>query len=257
MPEGDQRNPNHTDSEAQETYVPKSNLVQLIEQVLALLEPQLESEGYELLDVRIFQGGGRFQVRIYVDLSEGGISLDRCTQAARTIGMLLEEADLFPGQYVIEVSSPGIRRPLRKAEHFLAAVGKKVELKLHPGGVQGRVRGTVTGVEDSTVMVQPPQQAGVEGEAEIMAIELAQIAEGNLDPDFDAKAIINADRRRKKEERRTERQEKSRQKRKKSRPKAGKTPPGLKGKKQAAPDQTDPGQLDVTDESSSDPSAED
>ena len=86
---------------------------QVAAQVITLLESELATAGYELLDVRIFRGGGRVQVRLYVDVPGGGITLDQCAKASRTAGMLLEEADLFAGPYVIEVSSPGIRRPLR------------------------------------------------------------------------------------------------------------------------------------------------
>lgn len=203
---------------------PKSGSMvpRLVGQVIRLLEAELAEDGFELLDVRIFQGGGRFQVRIYVDLPEGGITLDRCTQAARTVNMLLEDADLFPGQYVIEVSSPGIRRPLRTIPHFESAIGQKVELKLKPGGDRSRIRGVLLGVEATTLVVMPPPQADSDKEPEALRVELDSVAEGNLDADFDAQALINADRRRRKEDKREERREKAKKARK-SRPKAGKT----------------------------------
>ena len=208
-------------------------IAQLIGQVIQLLDSDLTSAGFELLDVRIFQGGGRFQVRIYVDLAEGGITLDRCTQAARTAGMLLEEADLFPGQYVIEVSSPGIRRPLRKLSHFESATGQKIDLKLKRGSGRSRVRGTLLAVEGQALVVQPvgssgqktDQEPAGEEEVETLRLELDSIAEANLDPEFDAKALINADRRKRKDDRRLKRQEKAKKGRK-SRPKAGKIKPG-------------------------------
>ena len=62
--------------------------------IIALLEAELAAAGYELVDVRIFRGGGRLQVRVYLDTAAGGITLDQCAQASRTVGMLLEEADL-------------------------------------------------------------------------------------------------------------------------------------------------------------------
>ena len=82
----------------------------LARRVLTLLEEDLAADGFEVLDVRVYLGGGRYQVRIYVDTAEG-IDLSGCARASRTAGMLLEEADPFPGPYVIEVSSPGVRRP--------------------------------------------------------------------------------------------------------------------------------------------------
>lgn len=198
----------------------RSTTAELAGQVLRLLEPELTADGFELLDVRIFQGGGRFQVRVYVDLEEGGITLDRCTQAARTVNMLLEEADLFPGQYVIEVSSPGIRRPLRTPSHFTSAVGQKVELKLKSGQERTRLRGLLQEVQGSVLHIVPAAPKDAEQEPEPVAVDLDQVAEANLDPEFDAKALINADRRRRKEDRRAERQARKKKGRK-VRPKSG------------------------------------
>lgn len=201
-----------------------STTAQLAGKVLHLLEDELIRLGFELLDVRIFQGGGRFQVRIYVDLPGGGITLDRCTQAARSASMLLEEADLFPGQYVIEVSSPGIRRPLRKREHFEAAVGEKVDLKFKPGGERSRLRGTLVEVKEETLIVAPVAAAEAEDKPAPVDVALESLAEANLDPEFDAQALINADRRKRKEDRREIRRAKAGKKRK-GRPKAGKNTP--------------------------------
>ena len=189
-------------------------------QVIDLLEAELATGGYDLLDVRVFQGGGRFQIRIFVDLLEtgddtdGGVSMDRVARASRTAGMLLEEADIFAGQYVIEVSSPGIRRPLRKPEHYRRAIGEKVDLKVSGSS---RVRGILQELDGDELVVLP---AATEEAAEPTAvrIKLDRIVEGNLDPEFDVQAIINADRRQRKDTKRRARQEKAGRK-KKSRPK--------------------------------------
>ena len=199
---------------------------QVAARVIELLEKELAADGFDLLDVRVFQGGGRFQVRVYVDVPGGGIDLGQCTQASRTVGMLLEEADLFTGQYVIEVSSPGVRRPLRKLEHFQAAVGQPVDLKLLPGPGPSRLRGTLQGIEGRELVVVRETPAEPEGEAQEppatadeQRVSIDRIREGNLDPEFDAQALINADRRRKREEKRAERREK-RGKGRKSRPRS-------------------------------------
>lgn len=218
----------------------RGDLKQMAAQVLDLLDPELSRDGFEILDVRVFQGGGRFQVRIYVDLyPDGGITLDECTRAGRTVNMLMEEADLFSGQYVLEVSSPGIRRPLRLPRHFEAAVGQKVDLKLKPAGSRKRLRGLLEAFDGETLQIQPrsgfaadelgsaanelgsaADETGAEDRPEdgsLRQVKLADLYEANLDPEFDAKALIHAARRQKKEERRTQR---SMRKKKKSRPKA-------------------------------------
>ncbi len=202
---------------------------QIARRVIDLLEADLVASGFDLLDVRVFQGGGRFQIRIFVDLIENrdsaldeaagnGVSMDQVAKAGRTANMLLEEADLFAGQYVIEVSSPGIRRPLRKPEHYRRALGEKIDLKV---AGSSRVRGVLQELDgDELVILSPVSDApdNKDGEAEATRVKLDRVLEGNLDPDFDAQAIINADRRERKETKRRDRLEKTGRK-KKGRPK--------------------------------------
>jgi len=201
----------------------RADLKQMAARIIDLLESELAAADFDLLDVRIFQGGGRFQLRIYVDLKEGDISLGQVASAARTVGMLLEEADPFPGQYVIEVSSPGIRRPLRKLKHYQAVVGQKVDLKVMGPGSR-RVRGILRELDGDMLLVAvtPGDQAEPEETPEEIKVPLRKVLEGNLDPEFDAQALINADRRRRKDEKRTKRQAKK--KVRKMRPKAKKKP---------------------------------
>ena len=202
------------------------DLKQMAARIIDLLEPDLATDGFDLLDIRVFQGGGRLQLRIFVDLLEGGISLDQVASASRTVGMLLEEADPFPGQYVIEVSSPGIRRPLRKLEHYQAAVGQRVDLKV-PGPGSSRVRGVLLAAEGDLLVVQTEKQGPEETEGTVMEevrVAVGRIQEGNLDPDFDVQALINADRRQRKEAKRVLREEKKQAKKgaRKSRPRGPK-----------------------------------
>ena len=197
----------------------RPDVKQIAAKVIDLLEPDLSAGGFDLLDIRVFQGGGRFQIRIYVDLSgaaddeDGGITLDQVAKASRTAGMLLEEADLFADQYVIEVSSPGIRRPLRKPEHFRRAIGEKIDLKVTGSS---RLRGVLLELDGDDLVVKPPTPAEGEEPAPVR-VPLSQVAEANLDPDFDVQAIINADRRERKDVKRRERLD--RPERKKGRPK--------------------------------------
>jgi len=197
------------------------DLKQMAARIIDLLESELAADGFDLLDIRLFRGGGRIQLRIYVDLLDGSISLDQVASAARTVSMLLEEADPFPGHYVIEVSSPGIRRPLRKIGHFQAVVGQRVDLKVAGRGAP-RVRGVLQEMDGEllVVLTGPPDQEESTVENEIPApvkVRMNRILEANLDPDFDAQALINADRRRRKDEKRTKRLAKK--KVRKSRPK--------------------------------------
>ncbi len=200
------------------------DLGQTARQIVSLLEPELATEGYDLLDVRIYQGGGRVQVRIYVDLlvdeDGSGINMKQVAKASRTANMLLEEADLFLGNYIVEVSSPGIRRPLRKPAHFEAVLGQKVEITMW--GKSRRIKGVLQKVENGKVVVALGTPASSEGEyaEETVILTIERMYEANLDLDFDAQALINADRRQRKDEKRQKRQEK--QGKRRGRPKAPK-----------------------------------
>lgn len=197
---------------------------QLGRQVIDLLETELLNDGFDLLDVRVFQGGGRTQIRIYIDLVDGGIAMGECAKASRNIGMLLEEADIVPGRYVLEVSSPGIRRPLRKAQHFQAVVGQNVDLKVTRNRMAKKVKGLLQAADEARLVVVPEKEPDAPDEAPAtVTVALRDVLEASLDPEFDAQAIINAERRERKDSRRQARAER---KPKKSRPKASKKAPG-------------------------------
>ncbi len=176
-------------------------------EIISLLEDELSAAGFDLLDVRLFRGGGRLQVRVYVD-TPAGIDLDGCARASRTIDMVLEEADLIRERYVIEVSSPGIRRPLRKPDHFIAHRGQMVDVITGSTIAPRKLRGELVDVTPENIRILPRAPAGDEG-VPVMALNLPyeEILEANLDADFDAQALIQADRKRRKEQRRSERRQ--------------------------------------------------
>ena len=193
-------------------------------EVIELVEGELTDRGFQLLDVRVFRGGGRITLRIFVDTLAGGITMDEVATASRSIGMLLEEADRISEPYVLEVSSPGVRRPLRTREHYLAVVGQRIEVKVSVPDGKKRLRGTLLSVGPNSLTIRPVPRTemtvpGEAGEAEAAApttppverepvtIGLTRVREGNLDPDFDVQAIIHADRRQKKDAKQQARRE--------------------------------------------------
>lgn len=195
----------------------KTDRYALANSLVELLEGPLREEGFDLLDARVFAGGGRLTLRLFLD-AEGGMTLQRCADASRTAEMLLDEADLIPGAYVIEASSPGVRRPLRTPAHFADAVGQDVVLKLAGSGSR-QVRGRLAAADADGIVIEPRAAAGAEaGEEPARRIRLAELREANLDPEFDAQALINADRRRRKEEKKEIRRERreARQKKRES-----------------------------------------
>lgn len=118
------------------------------DQVAALVEPAVERAGAELVDLEVVGSRGRPIVRAYVDTEEG-VTVDACARLSRLIEDTLERAGVVPERYVLEVSSPGLERRLKKRSHFERFRGRDVKLRLLPkqGGHRGLV-GTLEEVED-------------------------------------------------------------------------------------------------------------
>lgn len=111
----------------------------------ALVEPLLASQDLELVDLEIRPK----LVRITVD-RDGGVDLDTISDVTQLISSLLDANDPLPSSYALEVSSPGLERPLRTPDHFRRFAGSKVSVKTKPG-VEGerRVEGILSDVDDN------------------------------------------------------------------------------------------------------------
>ncbi len=95
-----------------------------------LLEPILAKNHFELYDVEYVKEGGNWYLRIYID-KENGITVDDCVLVSRELGDLLDQHDFITDSYVLEVSSPGLGRQLKKDKHFEKSIGEEVEVKLY------------------------------------------------------------------------------------------------------------------------------
>ena len=93
-----------------------------------LLQPGAEALGYELVAVEM-SGGDTSILRIYID-SENGINIDDCANASRQFSAILDVEDPISNRYTLEVSSPGMDRPLAKPKHFEDVVGSQVKIKM-------------------------------------------------------------------------------------------------------------------------------
>lgn len=122
-----------------------------IETVHRALERALARRGYDLFDVTL-TGQGRARVlRVAID-REGGIDLDAITDATEAVSEVLDHDDeLLPGSYTLEVSSPGVERPLRRPVHFRRAIGETVTVKSRDAdGAAHRLRGVLDGADDDS-----------------------------------------------------------------------------------------------------------
>jgi ribosome maturation factor RimP len=103
------------------------NEVAVREQLIELLEPLVRHLGYELWELEL--SGRNGVLRIYID-SPDGIDIDDCETVSRAVSERLDEADPIPGEYTLEVSSPGMDRVLRTTEHFQRYVGEQVSVEM-------------------------------------------------------------------------------------------------------------------------------
>ena len=117
--------------------------------VSELVEPVLASEGFELVDAQFSSGA----LQIFVD-RPGGIDLDAVAAVSTIVSQLLDEHDPVPGRYTLEVSSPGIERPLRRPEHFRRFVGTTVNVKTRPEAAgERRVQGVLEAADEMGIVV--------------------------------------------------------------------------------------------------------
>ncbi len=98
------------------------------ERIIALIEPVIESEGMELVELECLRMKTRWLVRIFID-REGGATLDDCTAVSHQVGDLLNVHDLPPGPYTLEVSTPGLDRPLTRDKDFEKYRGSRVRIR--------------------------------------------------------------------------------------------------------------------------------
>ncbi len=112
--------------------------------LLDALEARAAQEGIEIVDVEVVGAKKAPTVRVFID-AEGGVSFDVLSGAQAWIGDILDELDPFPGAYTMEVSSPGIDRPLRTLEHFQRFAGDQVRIRtIEPIDGRANFKGTLS-----------------------------------------------------------------------------------------------------------------
>ena len=143
------------------------------EKLIKLLEPSVQALGYELvdLDARVV---GRGLLRVYIDHKDG-IALSDCERVSRQLSAYLDVEDPLPGQYTLEVSSPGLDRRLRTLDHFQKFQNKKVVIQLATlRDGRRKLSGCLCGIKGDTILID------IDGE--ILRLELADIESAQLIP---------------------------------------------------------------------------
>ena len=156
----------------------------ILGKVRAIAEPLAEGEGLELVDAELGGGhGGRTVLRLFIDRKDGAqaVSLDDCSGFSRVVSTALDVEDPVQGAYDLEVSSPGLERPLRKPEHFQKYAGQRVKVKtfgpIDTAGARKSFTGTLLGLSGDQVRID------VDGP--VFDVPLSQISKANIDPVFE------------------------------------------------------------------------
>lgn len=117
-------------------------------------EPLLTENGFELVDLRVLRQGAKPLLQFFVDRENGGVTLDDCGRMSEKIGAYLDVNDVIPGGYILEISSPGLDRLLRKEKDFLRFKGAGAKIKLKKPVNNARVYyGEIAGFEDGAVLL--------------------------------------------------------------------------------------------------------
>ncbi len=138
-----------------------------------LLLPIMEENGFELVDVEYVKEGGNWYLRAYID-KPGGISVNDCELVSRRLSDLLDEKDYVEDAYILEVSSPGLGRPLKKEKDFKRSLGELVEVRTYRM-VEKRKEftGILKAYDDHTVTIEEDETERVFDKSEIALIRLA------------------------------------------------------------------------------------
>lgn len=119
----------------------------------ALAKPIVETRGFELVDVEYVKEAGTWYLRLYID-KEGGITINDCEEVSRLFSDRLDEDDFIEDAYVMEVSSPGLDRPLKKEKDYVRSMGKKVEIRTYrPVEKQKEFCGILSAYDDNSVTI--------------------------------------------------------------------------------------------------------
>ena len=141
------------------------------------LLPLMEEHGFELVDVEYVKEAGTWYLRAYID-KEGGIAVDDCEVISRALSDWLDKEDFIDDSYILEVSSPGLGRPLKKEKDFARSLGKAVEVRLYrPINRQKEFTGALKAYDADTVTLS------MEDESELV-LEKSDIALIRLAFDF-------------------------------------------------------------------------
>lgn len=147
----------------------------LQEQIQRLLDPILTSLGLTLWDLEFKKDGPKWLLRIYIEREAGGVTLNDCEAVSRDLGTVLDVEDIVPHAYTLEVSSPGLDRPLTRPDHYRKCLGQQVRIKTFQAVNGEKVfRGRLAAIEEAVIVLET-EKSGT------LRVPLAGVAKASLE----------------------------------------------------------------------------
>ena len=147
-------------------------MAKVTELAAELAAPIVQAAGCSLWDVEYVREAGEWFLRVYID-KEGGVSIDDCEAVSRLLSDALDEADPIQGSYVLEVSSAGADRALKKPEHFARFLGSPVDVRLYRPVDGGREHtGALRGYDGGDVTIDTPAGPRTFGKKDVAQVRL-------------------------------------------------------------------------------------
>ncbi len=142
------------------------------EQLERVVAETVEGEGFEFVEMRLGRYGRHHSLRVFA-YREGGITLDECGKLSRAIGRKLDEIDVFDSAYTLEVSSPGLDRPLTTVADFRRRIGEnmRVQLKI-PLETKQQIQGRLVAIGDNVLVLETHQG--------VVELPMSQIMHGKI-----------------------------------------------------------------------------
>jgi len=145
----------------------------IVDRVKACLMPILEDYGLELVDIEFRSSGKRWLLRIFID-KEGGVLLSDCENISRELSLILDVEDFIDHPYTLEVSSPGVTRPLKTIEDFKRSIGRLCRvITSQPVSGKREIKGVILSVREGEIQIK--------GKIDIFNIPMYVIKKANLD----------------------------------------------------------------------------
>lgn len=139
-----------------------------------LLLPVTEENGVEIYDVEYVKEGGDWYLRAYID-KEGGVTIEDCEKVSRAISDIMDREDFIEDAYILEVSSPGLGRALKKDKHLARSIGEEVEVKTYkPIEKQKEFAGILKAFDEESITIETKEAVSMKfARSDVALIRLA------------------------------------------------------------------------------------